>query len=64
MQMFYITRYEHNPNKDTEYYVGGGRWLSIRSNRISPRLYDNEDFCKVVVQGLDECDWHSLDIQN
>jgi len=62
MKMYYCTRYLHNPNKETLFYVGGGRWEPVRNNRISPRLYTKEELAKCVIQDLTETDWFCVNI--
>lgn len=63
MEMFYITRYEHNPNKTTEYYSGGGYWCDS-SDVVSMRLYSDESDVKEIIINHTECDWHSVELRN
>lgn len=69
MKMYYVTRYEHNPNRQTEYYFGGGHFYPMsppvnasNNMRISLRLYANVGLAKVLCKTYTETDWHEVDI--
>lgn len=61
-EFYYISRYAHNPNRPTEYYVGGGVWAKRDVDRIRIRLYENKEMAMHVSDNLTECDWHSVEI--
>lgn len=63
MRMWYCVRHVHNPDKETLYYVGGGRWEPIRHDRVSPRLYTKEEMAELVIAELTDADWFSVDIE-
>lgn len=63
MKMYYITRYEHNPLRQTLYYAGGGQWTVENHDRLSLRLYNSENYCKAVIASLTECDWHCIELR-
>lgn len=62
VEMYYCTRYLHNPDKQTEYYVGGGVWAKKDLDRIRVRMYEKEGLARAVCDGYPESDWHSVQI--
>lgn len=61
--MYYCVRYLHNPDRPTEYYVGGGVWAKKDVDRIKVRLYEKEDMAKLVIADLPETDWFAVEIE-
>lgn len=66
MKMYYITRYEHNPNKETEYYCGTGIWNSVAENvtRVKIQFFAEEVIVKMIIDEYTDCDWHEVEIRN
>ena len=68
MKMYYCTRYLHNPDIETQYYLGCGQWSTLQlqhglSNaRIALRLYTDETVAEQVIKDLTEGDWHEIEI--
>lgn len=63
MQMWYCVRHNHNPDKETLYYQGGGQWKPLRNDRMSLRLYTKEEMAELVIAELTDADWFSVDIE-
>ena len=70
MKMYYVTRFEQREDKPTEYYYGGGQWMTCKASpegwegneRIMLRLYKNENLAKCVADEYTESDWHEIEI--
>lgn len=64
MKMYYCTRFLHNPNRPTEYYVGIANpdWKSKNQGSIKLKLFESEALVELMLQNIPETDWHEVEI--
>lgn len=67
MLYYYCVRYNHNSDKETEYYTGNGIWatrqaMNTPNERVSIRMYRNEKLAMQVIKDMIEADWFCVDL--